>query len=305
LDDRGSDTSHAPPDGSRYLEADAGQFRERFDRFSFAFRHRLANHPLFRMDRLFQLVQGLSKTPGEVYFDAGDVGVGQRWDNVPLSKMTVEGAMAQIESSGAWIIVRHAEKDPEFGRILDSAMAEAEALAGRPFRREMVRQHAIIFITSPNRITPYHIDKECNFILQIAGSKTISVFDRNDREVLPEDELERFWAVDNNAAIYKPRYQDRATVYSLSPGDAIHVPVNCPHWVQNGNAVSVTLSVNFWYRDTSKTDVYRANYYLRRLGLRPRPPGTGITNALKRSALPSIDLLRKARERLRFSGKAQ
>lgn len=281
-----------------YLDADPETFRTSFDEKHFAFRHRLATHPLFELDRLFELLRSLSGRPGEVYFDAGDVGIGQRWNQIPLPQMTVENALQRIESSGAWIIIRHSERDPAYAELLEGCMEEAEFLAGRAFRQDMLVQHAIIFITSPGRVTPFHIDRECNFILQIRGSKTLSVFDRDDREVLPDDELERFWSYDNNAATYKPQYQDRAKVYELAPGDAVHVPVNCPHWVKNGDGVSVTLSVNFWYRNIPRADVYRANYFLRRLGMSPRPPGSSFRDAAKRRLLPGFETMRQVHARL-------
>ena len=42
----------------------------------------------------------------------------------------------------------------------------------------MKKCDALIFVTSPNRITPYHIDRECNFLMQVSGSKTISIHNR-------------------------------------------------------------------------------------------------------------------------------
>ncbi len=120
------------------------------------------------------------------------------------------------------------------------------------------------------------------------------VFDQNDREVLPEEELERFWAADNNAAKYKARYQHRARVFHLRPGDGVHVPVNAPHWVQNGDDISVTLSVNFQFKDTYRADKYRANYYLRRLGVTPlSPDNSSLRDALKVSVVRGASILAK------------
>src|SRR6185437_15854277 len=119
----------------------------------------------------------------------------------------------------------------------------------------------------------YHIDKECSLLLQVHGNKTIHVFDQNDREVLTELELERFWSVDNNAAIYKPEYQGRAKTFLLEPGKAVHIPINAPHWLQNGDDISVSINQNFEYRNERLANIYRANYYARRMGLAPLPPG--------------------------------
>jgi hypothetical protein len=158
-------------------------------------------------------------------------------------------------------------------------------------------QNSIVFLSSPGRITTYHIDRECNFILQIQGRKTVYVFDQNDREVLPEEEIERFWAIDNNAAIYKPRYKDRAKVFELEPGDGIHVPVNAPHWVRNGDNISITLSVNFQFDDSYRADIYRANYLLRKLGVRPSPPGRYVVRDKMKSG--SIRTIARVRNSLR------
>ena len=140
-------------------------------------------------------------------------------------------------------------------------------------RPVMRSKEGIIFVTSPSRVTAYHIDRECNFLVQLRGSKHISIFDRNDREVLPEVERERFWTVDNNAAVYKPDLQNRASVFEMKPGTGVHIPVNAPHWVQNGNNVSITFAITFQFHDHVLADVYRTNYYLRKMGLAPVPPG--------------------------------
>jgi len=79
----------------------------------------------------------------------------------------------------------------------------------------------------------------------------------------------------------------------------VRVPVNCPHWVKNGPGVSVTLSVNFWYRNIPRADVYRTNYFLRRMGMRPQPPGaSSFRDAVKRRLLPAFDGMREFHHRL-------
>jgi hypothetical protein len=151
-------------------------------------------------------------------------------------------------------------------------MSNILELAGHELERSIKKREVILFITSPNRVTSYHIDRECNFLLQIAGRKRISVFRREDREVLPEEEIERFWTTDHNAPVYREALQDHADVFTLEPGNGIHIPVNGPHWVQNDNNVSISASFNFQFHDGVRADLYRANYFLRKFGLRPEPP---------------------------------
>jgi hypothetical protein len=262
----------APLASGAVLTADPETFRRNFDRHCFTFEHRLAESPLFAPERLLEIAKQMAVDPADVYYDAGDVRVEQRWDEVPACALPIDELLHRIETANAWVVLRKAEKFPEYAALLDACIAQIEALSGRNLRGQIKLRNAIIFINSPHRVSSYHIDRECNFLLQIRGSKTISIHDRGDRQVLPEEEIERFWTVDPNSAVYKPAYDDRASTYELVPGRAVHIPVNAPHWVKNGPDVSVSLSINFHYVDSVLADLYRANYRLRSLGLKPLPP---------------------------------
>jgi hypothetical protein len=257
------------------FNANSVQFRRDFEHNkSFQFQHTLSNHPLFELPRMLDLALETSKNrPNDLYYDAGAVQVDQRWDQTSKGGFSIAEALQRIEHCGAWIILHKAHLNPEYGRLLAQCMGELQDLIGFNLDRVMRVQEIILFVTSPCRVTAYHIDRECNFLLQLRGSKTIHVFDQHDRVVLPEEELETFWSVDNNAAKYKPEHQNRAQSYLLTPGSAVHIPVNAPHWVQNSDNISMSMSVNFQYRDYLKGNVYRMNYALRKLGLRPTPPG--------------------------------
>jgi hypothetical protein len=248
-------------------------FQEKFNRKSFAFNHSLAEHPAFTMDCLVRLVERTLAEDDKLFWDAGEKTVNQRWDERPGRDFSVQEALRRIENCGAWIVLFGAERDPEIAGLLAGAMEQVDEYSGGSLLKEAKVRSAYIFITSPNRVTPFHIDRECNFLLQIHGSKTIHIFDQNDREVLPEAEIERFWSVDNNSAKYRPEFQERALTLELNPGDGVHIPVNAPHWVKNHGSISVSLSLNFQFRNTKLGNIYRANYYLRKLGLRPTPPG--------------------------------
>jgi hypothetical protein len=265
------------PEGSAefrgHIEA-SDEFRAKFDRGSFAFRHSLASHPAFTLDRLMELAaETQANRPGHLYYDAGVTELNQRWDKTPKPEFSAVDAIQRLEHCGAWIVLKRADKNPEYATVLRECMAQLQELTGLNLDRVMKLQEVILFITSPKRITTYHIDRECSLLLQICGDKQISIFDRNDRQVLPEEEIERFWSVDHNAPRYRPELQSRATVYHLTPGLGVHIPVNAPHWVQNGNNISVSLNVNFQYRDGFRANIYRLNYLLRKMGLKPSPPG--------------------------------
>ncbi len=266
-------SSPRPSAPANFIEPN-DRFRPDFNQLPFQFFHRLAEHPLFTLPRLLELARVTRRDrPRDLYYDAGpDIRPDQRWDQLGPKPFVVEEALHRIETCGAWVTLHQAQKDPEYGTLFYECLREFEALTGVDFRKVMRVEDALIFVTSPRRVTPYHIDRECNFLLQIRGEKTLYVFDRNDPDVLPVAEVERFWAVDNNAAVYKQQFQSRATTYRLRPGNGVHIPVNNPHWVQNDDNVSISLSVNFTWNDWERANVHRANFLLRKLGISPRPP---------------------------------
>ncbi|HVO58022.1 MAG TPA: cupin-like domain-containing protein [Dongiaceae bacterium] len=273
------------------MDADRTVFRQKFDREAFEFKHNLAQHPLFTLDRLIELARETQQQrPDDLFYDAGTSDLNTRWADAKKPEFSAAEAVQRIENCGAWIVLKRADKQPEYRALLDRCMAELQDLSGLNLNRIMKMQEVIMFVTSPKRITTYHIDRECSLLMQIRGEKEISIFNRNDRDVLSEEEIERFWTVDHNAPRYKPELQSHATVYTLRPGTGIHIPVNFPHWLQNGNDISISLNVNFQYRDTERANLYRMNHLLRKAGLRPTPPGKSpaMDSFKKVAILPAV-----------------
>jgi hypothetical protein len=268
------------------LWADEFEFRDHFDQVPFLLAHNLSEHPLFELPRLVRLAQLVKRDSNNVVYDAGEVRVEHRWNQRPPKQYTLEEAMERIECTGAWVILKHAERDPEYKVLMETIMADIQQMSGRNLRKSTKNLEAQIMLTSPDRITPYHLDNECNVLVQIKGEKDIYVFDQRDREVLTEVELERFWVGDWNAGEYKLRCQDKARAFHLAPGAAVHIPVNAPHWVKNNANVSISLSINFEWKDELVPNVYRANFFLRKLGIQPKPPGQSrVSDTLKQTTI--------------------
>jgi hypothetical protein len=280
----------APPSQytSRHIHP-SDAFKQNFNQHPFQFGHNLANHPLFTLPRLLELALDTRKNrPQEIYHNAGlNVPIGKRWSEMGEAP-PLEEAFDRLPEAGAWITIHQAQRDPAYAQVFHECMREFEALSGVDFKKLMRVEDALIFITSPKRTTTYHVDRECNFLLQITGSKTIYLFDQRDKEVVPETELERFWTVDKNAATYKPELQDRSTPYRLVPGNGVHIPIGDPHWLQNDDNISVSLSVNFTLKDSERANIYRANYLLRKFGLDPQPPfQSPVKDAVKNALMAS------------------
>ena len=276
----------ADPAKAGIFEFSNPRFREDFDERPFEFKHSFAaDHPLFSRERMRRLLSNPA-TKNSVYYNAGDIRVDQRWDAVPERTKPVEEVFDSVENSGAWIALLRVNEDPEYNVLLEECMAEVKKLSGREIDDDKKTQEADIYITSPGRVTMYHVDPICNFLMQVSGEKQIHIFDRNDREVLPEEDLERYWTLKDYAATYPPELEHRAEVFTLRPGIGVHIPLNNPHWLKNGNSISVSLSINYQYKDKRRKNVYQANYYLRKIGLKPRPLGSSeLVDSMKVSAV--------------------
>jgi hypothetical protein len=259
----------------RIIDCDREVFTQNFNRLPHEVQHTLADNPLFQLPALATLAHRIAarENPhhpkGDAHFDLGPGGVNLHdGANVDTGRLVRE-----IENGQAWVILKHVEREPDYREIAEICLRNIFDLTGMKILKNIKWFEASLFITSPNRVTNYHVDRECSWLLQIHGEKDFHLFDRADKDVLSDDELEQFWAVDNLAPTYKPEYESRAMVYRLRPGIGVHSPVNTPHWLQNRNNVSVSLNINFQFHDHVWANLFRANYYLRRAGLSPATPG--------------------------------
>ncbi len=165
------------------------------------------------------------------------------------------------------------EHDPAYDVLPWDILREIERLSGSPVLREITWATLTIFLASPLIVTPYHIDHESNLLFQIAGFKYINLFDQTDRSVLSEQEIETFYSRDFEAA-RRPERAPRAQRYLLEPGTAVQNPPLAPHMVENGNDVSVGLSIGFCMRSLDRrARVYQINHLVRRAGLKTKAPG--------------------------------
>ena len=268
-----------------------------FDRKPFHLRHGLAGHPSFSLPRLMELARRL---PEEfVEYNAGALPVGVRPQETPRNGLSPEETVRRIAECGSWMVLKRVEQDPEYGALLDRCLDEAAAQAGAVLP-PMRRREGFIFLSSPGAVTPFHLDPEHNFLLQIRGTKSVSMWDREDRFVLPEAELEKFYAafVHRNLP-WREVFQTTAWVVPLEPGQGLHFPVAVPHWVKNGPEVSISFSITFRSDSSERRElIYRANARLRKLGLSPHPPGRSILlDSTKRAAFSALVELKRVLSR--------
>jgi hypothetical protein len=271
--------------------------REALHRRPFLVRHPLADHPLFRPEQLVSLAQEAARRPGDLYLDAGNVGLDDKWGEIPVPDMPVADVIRRIATAEAWIIMKHVEKHPAYGAVLDEFARFVLDLAGPEKAVHLLSPEMLVLITSPNRLTPFHFDAEPNFLVQIVGEKDVWICDPADDTIITEEEKERYYAGDRAAARFKPHAPAQAWRFRLKPGDAVHIPTHGAHWVQNRNNLSVSLSLNFEFPGWMYRDVYRANHLMRRMGLSPAPAG-GRNDRVKAATFRTLASARNAARRV-------
>jgi hypothetical protein len=272
--------------GRRLLALDPDAFDAYFDRYPFKITHELASHPLLQLPRLVELASALSspilyfnanhainQVDGGAAADAPRTFVGRNLARPALSPVET---IARIESCQAWMQLRDVGADPAYARLLADLIAEFRGPSER-VAPGLSAPRADIFVSSPGATTPFHLDEEHNFLLQIRGSKRLSIADGSDPEVLDHESLRAYFHGSGELARYSQRLEQRSVHLSLAPGEGVHIPPCHPHWVQNGGEVSISLGI-LWFSDVTarRRHLYRVNRWLERAGLRPAPPGEHV-----------------------------
>jgi hypothetical protein len=260
-----------PVERTSLLRIDPLRFRERFDRQPFLVQHQLPGHPLFALPRLIELSRAL---PGElVEYNAGDVPVSLDPTRTPRTGLSIEETIRRIEECRSWMVFKNVERDPDYQALLDACLDQVREHSESAWPG-MDRREGFIFVSSPGSVTPYHMDPEHNFLLQIRGRKQVSLFDGEDRAVLSQVELEKFYARGHRNLAFDDVKQPKAQVFELTPGDGRYFPVTWPHWMKNGSEVSVSFSITFRTASSDRREVlYHVNERLGRLGIRLPPVG--------------------------------
>lgn len=233
-------------------------------------RHDLSGHPLLAPDALVALAERLPARNALCF--RGDVDIDNASGGAPRNGLSPAETVRSIATNSSWMVLKSVDKDPEYGRLLGELLAELEGIA-LPATGPMLKREAFIFVSSPGAITPFHFDPEHNVLIQIQGEKVMTVFPQYDEELAPGPAHEAFMAQGDYALAWRDHFAGRGTEHRLRPGDALYVPVKAPHFVRNGDAPSISLSIT-WRSPWSfaEADAWGFNRILRRFGLAPRPP---------------------------------
>ena len=233
--------------------------------------HNLTSHPLLEIEALAQLAEKLPIT--SVEYNRGDLPIGV--DGKPGSNgMTIAETIRRVAEAESWAVLKNIEQVPAYESLLMSLLEEIrpeiEAATGA-----MLTPQGFIFVSSPNSVTPYHFDPEHNILLQIRGSKVMTQFPAGDTRFVPDEAHETYHSGGPRELKWDDAMLEHGTEFPLTPGEALFVPVMAPHFVRNGPAPSVSLSIT-WRSEWSyrESDARIFNAILRERGfIRPKAPG--------------------------------
>jgi hypothetical protein len=253
----------------RWLDIDPEAVHTHYNRNGFLVSHRLPEHPLFDLEPLFRLCRRMPPqavkhrfgiVPGNAHFDTSNVTYNRG--------LTLDDAIDHLEEKRAYIAIYNPEKDPEYKPVIEGLVGEL-GLATRSLERGFNWYSTYIFISANDSVTPYHMDREMNFLLQVRGRKTVQLWDPRDSGVMTPAQRDFLFSYGDNS---RPTWHDglpaKAHVFELQPGLGVHHPFIAPHLVTTGPNLSVSLAITFRSPQSDIwTDAHVYNYKLRRLGL--------------------------------------
>jgi hypothetical protein len=282
-------STSAQQSADHLLGFDAETFRARFNRKPFIIAHGLVNHPLFALPQLINFSKRLPA--GHVRYNAGAIPVDTALYKGPQTGLSIEETIRRIEECRSWMVLKWVQEDRDYRAVLNRCLDEVQALS-EPLDPGMCKREAFIFVTSPSSMTPYHLDPEYSFLLQIKGRKSVYVMDGS---TLSEKELERYYSAGIDP-VFTEACREKAMRFDLEPGLGLHFPVTVPHWVETHDEYSISFSITFRTASSERRSVvYEVNDSLRKLGFNPTPYGrSALRDSVKFHAFRAARRARKA-----------
>jgi hypothetical protein len=246
-------------------------------------RHQLGGHPLLGTEALAALGEALPAA--QVEYNKSLLPVGIAPEDVPTNGLSIGETIRTIAQNQSWAVLKNIETVAAYRALLLELLGELAATV-EPRTGPMLTPQGFIFISSPRSITPYHFDPEHNILLNIWGEKVMHVWPAGDERFAHRREHERYHSGGHRNLPWDAEIAGQELSVPLGPGDAVHMPVMAPHYVEVGDAPALSLSIT-WRSEWSyrEAEAHAANRWLRRFGLDPAMPPRWPHHASARSLL--------------------
>lgn len=271
------------------IEFEPEVVRDCYNRKPFLIRHGLARQPQFSLTSLFALCRRLPSE--QILFRVGKIPGDAELDS-SYSRyrcdLSLDDTLDHFEENQAYICINNPERDNEFKPVIEGLLAEIAAQID-PMEPWMSWYSTYVFISTRDSVTPYHMDREMNFLLQIQGEKTVYLWNPSDNDIMSPAEKDFLLAHVGGRPAYKDSFEPKAMAFHLQPGLGVHHPFIAPHRVHTGPELSISLALTFRTRlSDTWTDAHRFNAKMRRFGLHPSPVGRSAMTDSTKSGLARV-----------------
>jgi len=145
-----------------------------YNRKQFSFAHGLAGHPLLRARQSGRAVAADAGPSRYLLVERQGEGRQRVGTQAPLFGRPCRTPSPISRPTIPWVILKHTEQDPGArAGVAEFLFGQVVQLAGERMRCDVTIGETLILISSPNRLTPYHMDAETNFLVQVRGDKMV------------------------------------------------------------------------------------------------------------------------------------
>jgi hypothetical protein len=258
------------------------------DRRPFALRHGFADDPRLSHQEVSALAGRLPASSIEM--NHADLDPLHDSDGVLPLDRPADAVARDIVALGRWMAIKNIEQLPDYRLLVDEGLDEADA--GLGLGAAMIAREGYVFLSAAASVTPAHVDHEHNLLLQVRGTKSVTIGTFED-PALEQAVMEGMHSGRYGRTGFPPH---ESRTFTLEPGTGVYIPPRAIHVVHNHGALSISLSLVFHTQSLERAArVYAVNAKLRRLGLHPRPPGRSV--AVDRAKSGAALAWRSARRR--------
>jgi hypothetical protein len=244
--------------------------------------HNFHEHPLFQVAELIKLGKELAPLEQCRFMRPGLTPASViAHDSRHPDGRSIDEFFERLEEPGSSVALYNIEVIPRYQALLHAVVGTMQDSVESE-QPDVFRVNGFVFISAPPSVTPFHIDRENNFWLQLHGHKIMNVWDHRDRRIVPAEAVEDFIVTHSLRKVrYREEFRARSHEFHACPGDGVYFPSTSPHmtrsdpdWTAPGDRVSISIGVTFYTSVTRKVArVHQVNRVLRRCGLSPRYPG--------------------------------
>lgn len=250
-----------------FQQNDLDQLTQHYPLSPARFSHALQNHPLLSLDALANAA--LQLRPQDVERRVSEGHVGRDFAIIERHALPIDQHIRAIETDNAWIMLARIEQLPAYRALIVEILAQTGSTL-KDRTGSIDEPVGFIFISARGSTTPFHFDPEYNLFFQISGHKSFTTFPPAP-PLITDRVNEEYHYAGNNMLHWQDDFERLGTRHALKPGCALFVPYKAPHYVEVGDALSLSLSITWkslWAQQQEHG--HRFNARMRKWGLSPR-----------------------------------